>query len=66
MIFNRMNPLRRKHFASIESSVCLGLADRSFAALAIAADNTRFFTPTTLRSADPPNAFAAARTLLNG
>ena len=30
-----------------------------------AADKTRFFTPTTSRSAEPPNAFAAARTPLS-
>jgi hypothetical protein len=44
-------------------------AHRLFAALTIAAlppvDKTRFFTPTTSRSAEPPNAFAAARTPLS-
>jgi hypothetical protein len=40
----------------------LTVAHRFFAAFAIAAlpaaDRTRFFTPTTSRSAEPPNAFA--------
>ena len=47
----------------------LTFAHRFFAAFTIAAlpaaDRTRFFTPTTSRSAEPPNAFAAARTPLN-
>jgi hypothetical protein len=47
----------------------LTFAHRSFAAFTIAAlpaaDRTRFFTPTTSRSAECPNAFAAARTPLS-
>ena len=47
----------------------LTFAHHFFAALTIAAlpaaDKTRFFAPTTSRSAEPPNAFAAARTPLN-
>ena len=47
----------------------LTFAHRFFAAFTIAAlpaaDKTRFSTPTTSRSAEPPNAFAAARTPLS-
>ena len=47
----------------------LTFAHRFFAALIIAAlpaaDKTRFFTPRTSRSAEPPNALAAARTPLD-
>lgn len=52
-------------YAAILFSRFLTFAHLFFAALTIAAlpaaDNTRFFTPTTSRSAEEPNALAAAQ-----
>jgi hypothetical protein len=55
-----------RRYAATFFACFLTFAHRFFAAFTIAAlpaaDKTRFFTPTTSRSAEPPNAFAAERT----
>ena len=62
-------PLQLQRHHATFFACFLTFAHRFFAAFAIAAlpaaDKTRFFTPTTSRSAEPPNAFAAARTPVN-
>jgi hypothetical protein len=64
------NPiLTTLNYPAVFFACLLTFAHRFFAAFTIAAlpaaDKTRFFAPTTSRSAEPPNAFAAARTPLN-
>jgi hypothetical protein len=57
------------HYPATFFVCALTFAHRFFAAFAMAAlpaaDKTRFFGPMTSRSAEPPNAVAAARTLFN-